>query len=384
MANVKLTVRFIEDTVPAGKDQIFWDSEIKGLGLKVTPTGKRTFFLFYRTLGHTQRKPRIGDFPAMRPEQARRLAQEMLTVVRSGGDPSAARQAKRSAHDQETITDYFRLYKGAKQRAKRKSLAETERLFAHDILPVLGTKRPEEVTPQDVTRLLDAIEVRSVSVAWSVRRQLSAFYSWVMPRLAQGAVNPMTNAGRPPVLRSRDRILSNAEIRLFWRVLGSERPHWRVGLRLMLLTGQRREEVLGADCSELDLVSRRWTIPAARSKNGKAHVVPLSDAALEQLAELQITQGALFPSGTGAASKAAKRIREAMPDVPHWRWHDLRRTVATGMQRLGVRLEVTEAVLNHVSGSRSGIVGIYQKHDWAEEKREALEIWATEVRRITS
>lgn len=379
MPNVKLTVRFIDDTLPGAKDQIFWDAELKGLGLKVTPKGKRTFFLFYRTLDHVQRKPRIGDYPAMRPEQARKMAQAMLAIVRGGGDPSATRQAKRAARDQGTLSEYFPTYMKSKERANRKTLPEVERIFRYNILPVLGAKKPEEVTAQDVTRLLDAIEVRSVSVAWSVRRQLSAFYSWVMPRLPQAAINPMSNASRPPVLKSRDRVLTNTELKALWLALALERVHWRTGIRLLILTGQRREEVLSADCSEFDLPNRCWTIPAARSKNGKAHIVPLSDAAVRLLADLPMGTGPLFPSGTGATSKAAQRIRDAMPGVPHWRWHDIRRTVATGMQRIGVRLEVTEAVLNHISGSRSGIAGLYQRHDWADEKREALNRWADEV-----
>lgn len=382
MTAVKLTVRFIEERLPAAKDQIFWDSEVKGLGLKVTPKGKRTFFLFYRTIDHTQRKPRIGDYPAMRPDHARRIAQELLTQVRSGGDPSAARQKRRTERGTGTISEYLPIYIKSKERGGLKTVGETKRIFEYNISPVLGGKRPEEVTSQDVTRLLDAIEARSASVAWSVRRQLSAFYSWMMPRLPQGAVNPMTNASRPAVLKSRERVLDSIELKALWAALEGEPSHWRIALRLMILTGQRREEVLGADWPEVSLSAEQWIIPSSRSKNGKAHLVPLSSSALSLLAELPSRTGPLFPSGTGASSKAAKRIRDAMPDVPHWRWHDIRRTVATGMQRLGVRLEVTEAVLNHVSGSKSGIVGIYQKHDWANEKREALRAWAEEVARI--
>jgi integrase len=164
----------------------------------------------------------------------------------------------------------------------------------------------------------------------------------------------------------------------------SESDPWRTALKLLILTGQRREEVLSADWQEFDLRRKVWTVPAARAKNGKAHVVPLSSQAVKLLEALPSRTGRLFPKGTGIVSRAAKRIRVAMGHVPHWTWHDLRRTVATGLQRLKVRLEVTEAILNHVSGSRAGIVGVYQRHNWAEEKREALNLWARAVDRIVS
>jgi integrase len=161
-----------------------------------------------------------------------------------------------------------------------------------------------------------------------------------------------------------------------------EREPWRTALKLLILTGQRREEVLSADWKEFDLQKKVWTIPASRAKNEKAHLVPLSPAVIKLLKQLPNRTGRLFPKGTGIVSRAAKRIRKAMCDVPHWTWHDLRRTVATGLQRLDVRLEVTEAILNHVSGSRAGIVGVYQRHDWADEKREALDKWANAVAQL--
>jgi integrase len=179
-------------------------------------------------------------------------------------------------------------------------------------------------------------------------------------------------------------VLSNDELKSLWKAVEAERDPWRTALKLLILTGQRREEVLSADWKEFDLRKRVWTIPAARAKNGKAHVVPLSGAVVKLLEALPSRAGRLFPRGTGIVSRAAKRIRDAMGDVPHWTWHDLRRTVATGLQRLKVRLEVTEAILNHVSGSRAGIVGVYQRHDWAQEKREALSKWAQAVDRIVS
>ena len=162
---------------------------------------------------------------------------------------------------------------------------------------------------------------------------------------------------------------------------------------MLILTGARRDEVFAADRAEFDLKAREWVIPGARTKNGEPHIIPLSAAAIAVVEGIPAIEGRgkLFPSqraataaerGSSGFSKAASRWRlkadQALgrEEGPHWQMHDIRRTVATGMQRLGVRFEVTEAVLNHVSGSRGGVAGVYQRHDWKAEKRSALDLWS--------
>lgn len=382
--HAKLNIRNVKSTMPAGSDVIVWDTELKGFGLKVTPKGTRSFFLFYRTNDHKQRKPRIGTYPEIQPEKARLIAQDWLSQVRAGGDPSATNKAKRAARGQGSLGELFTTYKGHKRTEGRRSINEIERIFEHDILSEFGKRKPEDITTHEVSRLLDKVANRSPAVAWAVRRQLSAFYSWAIPRLPTGAANPVANASRPPKVKSRERVLSDVELKTLWHVLEHEREPWRTALKLLILTGQRREEVLQADWTEIDFKRRAWTIPAARAKNGKAHVVPLSSSVVTLLEALPTRSGPLFPKGTGLVSRAAARIRAGMGDVPEWRWHDLRRTMATGLQRLDIRLEVTEAILNHVSGSRAGIVGVYQRHNWADEKRAALDKWAEAVAHIVS
>ncbi|HEX8580213.1 MAG TPA: site-specific integrase, partial [Allosphingosinicella sp.] len=368
---------------------ICWDTELTGFGLKVTPKGKRNFFVYYRTAKHEQRRPIIGSYPALRPEAARTIAQDWLAEARAGGDPSLTRQLGRVTSGEGTVRQLFDAYKRAK--ASLKSLGEIERIFEKDILPTLGEKRAEEVRRGDVSRLLDRLASRSPTAASNARKRLSAFYSWALPRLPDGAVNPVQGSVAAPPPAARARVLMQAEVKALWDVLGNEREPWRSGLRLLILTGQRRGEVFAADWSEFNLGDMLWTIPAARAKNGKAHLVPLSAETVEVLTALAGSEalprsGSLFPSaGDRPFSRAARRIRNALSselgsELEPWSWHDIRRTVATGMQRLGVRLEVTEAVLNHVSGSRSGIVGVYQRYEWLDEKRAALAAWAADVR----
>jgi integrase len=170
-----------------------------------------------------------------------------------------------------------------------------------------------------------------------------------------------------------------------------------------MITGQRREEVASLSWEELDREAATWTLPASRSKNRKAHIVPLSPLAIEVLDDLArapwpskgfvfTTTGRTPISGYSRAKRrldlAIARVRAAecgeadVASLAVWRIHDLRRTLATGLQKLGVRFEVTEAVLNHLSGARSGVAGVYQRHDWAAEKREALDRWAGHLRNV--
>jgi integrase len=167
-------------------------------------------------------------------------------------------------------------------------------------------------------------------------------------------------------------------------------------VRLLMLTGQRREEVAGMTWAEISEGLATWTIPGTRTKNGVPHLVPLSQPVRELLQGLLSGPEALqrghqdrraklalvFPGERGTPFSGWSKAKSALDTasgVSGWWLHDLRRTLATGLQRLGVRLEVTEAVLNHLSGSRAGIVGIYQRHDWAEEKRSALDAWSAHL-----
>lgn len=453
----KLTVRVVEGLEPGLKDIICMDTEVPGFGLKITPKGRRSFFLYYRTADHTQRRPAIGTYPAIRPEQARAIAQGWLADVRQGRDPSAERQVRRKMRGQGRIIDLFEDYQ--RDRSHLRSIDEIVRVFERDILPTIGKLKAEEVTRADVTRLLDKLANRSQVVASNARKRLSAFYTWALPRLPHGTVNPVIGAAVPALPAARERVLSDVELVALWHVLDAESEPWSTALRLLLLTGQRRSEVFEADWSELDLDRAIWTIPSARTKNGKVQILPLSEACLNLLRSFKpsgpiglaqsatrrfakLTQqtrldverahwsdldlgngvwqipktrsthgreatvrlapeaveflyrhlrtGPLFPgSAQRGYSRAARRIRGKLDAsigsaTAPWSWHDLRRTVATGLQRLGVRLEVTEAVLNHVGGTRSGIVGVYQRYDWQEEKRQALNLWAEHVSTLNS
>ena len=203
----------------------------------------------------------------------------------------------------------------------------------------------------------------------------------------QPVCNIAEGCGRPP---PRDRILTDAELARVWRACDHLGEPWHGFVRVLILTGQRRAETAGARWSEISAGFDTWTIPAERSKNGRAHDVPLSEPARELIraiprfegCELVFSCGRKNPPSGFSKMKArldALLAADGAGPVAPWILHDLRRTVATGLQRLGVRLEVTESVLNHIAGSRAGIVGVYQRHRWTDEKRAALDAWARHV-----
>jgi integrase len=226
-----------------------------------------------------------------------------------------------------------------------------------------------------------------------------AAFAWAVKRGAV-RVNPFADLPVAKGIAKRERVLSDAEIAEIWCAAGDVASPYGTIVRLLILTGQRRGEVAGMTWGEISEDMAIWTLPGERTKNGAAHTVPLSASARELLKALlsddaNERRGLVLPGALGTPfagwSKAKRALDNATKDAraktaagaclspPPWSLHDLRRTVATGLQRLGVRLEVTEAILNHISGSRGGIAGVYQRHDWAAEKRAALDAWAAHV-----
>lgn len=381
------------------------DKVVSGLRIRVGTSGAKTFIVRKR-IGGRVANITVGRFHDTRftLADARKKARVLLNDIEAGGDPRSETR-KATGAGSGTVRALFDDYKKAK--AGKRSIAEIERIFNRYVLPEIGDRLADSVSRADVTRLIDAVAMggakRTPVMARAVAAQLSAFYSWAMPRLHRLQVNPCRDAGKPDKPKARERVLSNDEIKALWTVLEGEGWPWGPAVKLLILTGQRRDEVFSADRAEFDLEAKLWTIPSERAKNGKAHLVPLSTHAVKVLEMAPVIDGSakLFPSradperGASGFSRALARIiadmAKALADgdqqpktVEHFTLHDLRRTMATGLQRLGVRLEVTEAVLNHVAGTRGGLVGVYQRHDFLIEKRHALDLWAAEVERIVT
>ena len=400
------------------------DGKIGGLYLVVQSSGAKSWALRYRVAG-APKKFTIGPYPAVSLAAARKRAQKALAEVVDGVDPSAqkkaAREAEKAANSTadrvEIVVDaYVKSYLAKK--AKPSWAKEAERLLRVEILPKFGKKRLGDLTDDDVHKLLKEIAERAPITANRTFAVFRKLCHWAMSRDGGKLIksSPCDGVEMPTAERPRDRVLDDAEIKLAWQAFESLGwPFGPIG-KLLLLTGARRDEVASMEWRELDIEAGVWRIPKERTKNKRAHEVPLSATAIDILKGLPRVEpkrgkdgkvrSALVFSTTGATavsgfSRAKDAIDAAIMErlqedakarrddpeqikAPDWVIHDLRRTVATNLQKLGVRLEVTEAVLNHVSGSRAGIVGIYQRHEWATEKRQALDAWARRLDAIVS
>ena len=397
-----LTDIAIRKLATPGRRREIPDGKIAGLYLVVQAnSGARSWALRYR-FGGVPKKLTIGGFPAIDLANARRLAQKAVGDIAEGKDPAAAKRASRLAAKAALETDVDRVervvgsYVERHAKLKIKRWPEVERVLTKEVAERWKGRRLSAITRFQIHDMLDSIVDRGAAIrANRVFEQFRSLCKWAIDR---GFIDrsPCEGMRAPSPETKRDRVLTDHEMRLVWKACEAIGAPFGGVVRLLILTGARLREVAGMEWAEVDLQARTWTLPKARAKNRRDHVVPLSDAAVEIIAArprmggsrfLFSTTGRTAVSGFSNAKKdidaAIKAVAgDGAEPVPHWTLHDLRRTVATGLQKLGVRLEVTEAVLNHVSGSRRGVVGIYQRHDWADEKRAALSAWGDRVAQI--
>jgi len=398
--SVRLTDSKIAGIKPILGDRLeFPDDVVKGLRVRVGSGGTKTF-IYRARFGGKPRNFALGQYDAKRftLANARDLARKMQGDISEGRDPAG--QLGRKPGDDGRLKGLVELYFQREVRGRKRTADAIERTFKVDILPTLGERLADTITRADITKLVERVTFKATKETprqgRMVHQLLSAFFNWALPRLDRLEANPCVGAWRPAVSASRDRVLSQDEIKTLWNAAG-DAGEFGKGVRLLILTGQRRSEVLEAKWAEFNVDAKVWTIPAARAKNGKANLVPLSDAALALIASIDRTSksGFLFPAkGNPSApmsgftqlwGKVLKAVEKDLEGpVERFTMHDIRRTLATGLQRLGTRLEVTEAVLNHQSGSRAGIVAVYQRHHFADEKRHALDAWAAELQRIVA
>jgi integrase len=371
---------------PGKKDVLIFDEIQRGLAVRVTASGGKSYLVQY-TVGGVKRRVPLG---ALTLALGRSAAAAVLGEVAKGQDPAGERKAKALEAKVQAERDTFTLaalvdqwaalsladksesYRGEAVRAVRKAFAKQLPLPAADL------------TRADVVRVLDEVTASgSPQMASRAVSYARACFSWAMKRGTIEA-SPFVNLPLVGVVR-RERVLTDDEVRAIWQATGKPGTFTAI-VRLLLLTGQREGEVAGMAWSELSADGAVWTVPANRAKNGKESIVPLSSQARAVIEGARRYEGnpLVLPGEHGVYQGwgRAKDRLDAASGVSDWRLHDLRRTVATGLQKLGVRFEVTEAVLNHIGGSRSGVAGIYQRHTWADEKAAALAAWGARVETI--
>lgn len=389
----------------------YWDSLTGGFGLRLSSTGVRSWTLITRSLKGGQWKQQrvtLGTYPAMSLAEARKKATEAKATAKTGSDPAAAiRQEKKSMVDASRNTyavvrdEFLVKYRGRQNRRPAPStLAEITRILNAEVLQPWSDVPLAKVTKRDVLDVLDAIMGRGAEVmANRTLAYLKLLFGWSLQR---GIItdDPTIGIKKPGTEISRDRVLSADELRLIWQATQSD-SRFNAIVRLLILTGQRLNEVAQLRWSEIDTEARMWTLPPDRVKNGRTHVVPLTDPMLAILDARRATQKALatkdtpmpalvfttngetaFRGFSRAKALLDERINKALTQgdqdaMTPWRLHDIRRSVATHMaEDLRIPPHIIEAVLNHVSGSKSGVAGVYNRALHLDERKDALEAWS--------
>jgi integrase len=381
-------------SLPPGKaDHIVFDDELPGFGLRLRAGGKRAWIVQYR-VGSKQRRVTLGTVEVLDPDRARQAAKATLAKVQLGGDPQTekAEGRARAAVTLGAVTKRY-LEERAKPNLRPRSYEEVERHLTRHWAPLKELSIHKVQRANVAARLGEIAKENGRFASNRARASLSAMFSWAM---GEGLVdaNPTIGTNKATEEVKRDHVITDAELAAIWQACQDD-DYGRI-VRLLILTAQRREEVAAMTVRELDLADPKaalWSIPKERTKNGFPHDVPLSATAVEILNTAPKRDGRdlLFGSGEGgfqgwSKAKAAldKRIAAAGAKVRPWRLHDLRRTVATRMADLGTLPHVIEAILNHISGHKGGVAGIYNRATYAKEKREALDLWATHVAKLTS
>ena len=375
------------------------DPGCTGLYLIVQPSGVKSWALRYRFNGKS-RKLTLGSASdrGLTLASARKAAVDARCKIEQGIDPVAEKQDARAAAARRAALQradsvaglaeqFLELY--AKPRTRARTYRQTEDVLHRLVLPAWRGRSVHDIRRRDVIALIDNIALRNgTQMAGKALAVLGKFFAWLIARDVLDA-SPCRGVERPAANPPRDRVLDDSEIATLWRAC-SQVGAAGAAVRLLLATGCRRGEVFGMCWSEVDTAGLLWNLPRERVKNGVPHTVPLSKQAWDIIAaqprfvgcDLVFTGDGRRP--VGGHSRLKRDLDERTKFSQPWTLHDVRRSVASGMQRLGIRVEVIEQILNHRSGTFRGIVGVYQRHDYLNEKRDALQRWANHVEGLVS
>ena len=428
MPSAYITKRSVDAAQPAERQTLTWDTDVKGFGLLVLPSGTKSYVFQYRIGGRGSRLRRytIGRHGSpWTPDGARKRAKELAEKVRTGVDPIDADRAaldakvagekERQRLREMAFAEYAERWiaNGLRPGTRERTRESYETALAKHVTPIFDGKPMPEIGRRDAVKVLDAIPTNQPAVRRLTFAVMRMLFNWARSRSDIDA-SPLEGIDPPTPAPSRDRVLTDDELALALRAAAEMKRPFGPFFQILFATGQRRNEVSGLDWAELDREAARWTLPGYRSKNGQPSIIPLNDSAVAVFDAIagcggdgkrQWPRKGLIFTTTGKMpisgfSRAKSRLDAKMLEIAGkdaddagddpetvtlapWRLHDARRTMATGLQRLGVRFEVTEAVLNHTSGaSRSGVAAVYQRHDWADEKRAALESWSDHCQRL--
>jgi integrase len=386
MPRIKLTKSSIDALPTPSSDRVYWDAGCPGFGVKVTPNGRRVFVVLYRTggAGSKLRKYTIGPYGRVTLHQARVAAQKVFAAKLEGRDLAAEKRESRRRVVADRVEDLLETFI-AQRVSQNRSAREISRLLRREAGRPWTGRSIHEITKRDVVEVISAIEQRGApATANKALKVIKTFLSWCVGRAVLDR-SPAEGIPLPAKMVARDRVLTDRELA---QIIQASRkmggPYGGI-VELLALTGQRREEVAAMTWGELDLRRRVWTLPKSRTKNAKEHAVHLSEQATAVLMRATV-RGPFVFSALGTKpfqdfSRAKGQIDE-LSGVTGWRLHDLRRTCVSGMARLGIAPHVADKILNHQSGTISGVAAVYQRHDFLSERRQALDLWGAHVGKI--
>jgi integrase len=407
-----LTQLGVERLRPKDREQILWDTVLPGFGLRISPKGVKTFLIQYRYVEAEyrdedgklkrrwrERQEKVGRLDTLTVAKARDRAREIKKKVSAGINPVAERNAIEAAEQAERqareltlrkVTDrYMTEYA---ERNTRPSTTRITRGLLKQWCGALGDRPIGDIAKADIlgflnTKLAEKKDGTGRIAGNHLLRAIGHLFTWAQ-QLDLVTNNPAQGVAKPqPRMVSRDRYLDADEITSFWAACNE--IGWPVGalFKLLLLTGQREGEVGQMRWTELDLPNRVWNIPGTRTKNGKPHIVHLSDLAVEIIAKLPVIYGSKYVftmTGKGPFCNfdyAKKRIQKLM-GVFDWRPHDLRRTATTVLAELGIAPHVADRILNHTGGTISGVAAIYNRFQYLEERKAALNALGQYIERL--
>ena len=369
-----LTAKTLEALKPSAKRYEIHDLHCPGLTVRVSVGGQRVFSVKYR-YGLKQKRQKLGVYPRITLATARDKAIDILRQVDEGIDPSKRRRNP-DTKVEVVCREFVRLH----AQARNKSWREAERILEREFVSTFAQRDIRDIKRWDVLELMDAAIARgSTYQANRILSNIRKLFNWCIER---GIVetSPIIGLKAPTKEMSRDRVLHDDEVIRLLRACQNDVYPFRQFVPMLLATAQRRGELAEMRWSEIDLDGKIWVIPADRSKNGKPHVVPLSAYALDIMSEIPRVLDCDYvfttthKSPVSGFSKMLRRLSEGS-QTSGWRLHDLRRTAASGMARASVAPHVVEKVLNHISGTISGVAAVYNRYGYDAEKRDALQDW---------
>lgn len=369
-----LTNKTLEALKPKEKRYIVHDSHCPGFAVRVSESGRKTFIASYR-YGLLQRRLTIGVYPVITLAEAREKARAAFREVMEGVDPKAV-QRRRNMTMREGVEAFIHQYAKPRNRAWK----EVERTLHRELITRFGEREIVQMTRADIFEAADAAIARGAH--YQANRIISytrKLFNWFLER---GMIesSPLIGMRAPMREKSRDRVLGSDEIeRLVCACRAQPYPFGPYTL-LLLTTAQRRGEVANMRWSEIDWDAKTWEIPAERSKNGKPHTVPLAPIAMgifETVPRFSASDLVFTTTGYSPISGITKMVQriQGASQTSGWRLHDLRRTAASEMAKMGIAPYVVEKVLNHVSGTISGVAAVYNRYGYDAEKRDALDRW---------